>query len=190
MGLLILVASLYRIIPNRPAGFAPQMAMALFGGAIIKDKKWAFAIPLFSLFISDLLYQLLYIFELTDRKGFYAYQLGTYFCFIVITVFGFLLKKISVIRVAFFSIAGSVIFFLLSNTLVWLQGYGFARPKTFEGLLLCYNDALLFYREGGLIRGFEGNLILGDLIFSTIIFGGYFLIKKYFIAPKLAVVKN
>ena len=32
--LLILVSALYRIVPNRPDGFAPQYAMAIFGGAL------------------------------------------------------------------------------------------------------------------------------------------------------------
>ncbi|MFT4023021.1 MAG: hypothetical protein QM664_04450, partial [Flavihumibacter sp.] len=56
--LLIIVAALYRIIPNRPWGFAPQIAMALFGGAVIKDRKWSFALPVFSMFLSDCLYEL------------------------------------------------------------------------------------------------------------------------------------
>ena len=52
-GLLILSASLYRAWPGRPFGFAPQMAMALFAGAMIKDKRWAFVLPLLSMFLSD-----------------------------------------------------------------------------------------------------------------------------------------
>ena len=59
--LLVLVAAIYRVIPNRPWGFAPQFAMTLFCGAMIKDKKIAFLLPLLSIFISDLLYQVLYI---------------------------------------------------------------------------------------------------------------------------------
>ena len=54
--LLVLVASLYRIIPGRQPGFAPQWAMALFAGAIIKDRKWALIIPVLSLLISDSFY--------------------------------------------------------------------------------------------------------------------------------------
>jgi hypothetical protein len=56
---LILVAALYRLMP-RPWGFAPQIAMALFGGAIITDKRLAFALPILSMFVSDLIYHLLY----------------------------------------------------------------------------------------------------------------------------------
>jgi ABC-type microcin C transport system permease subunit YejB len=58
--LLVLVAALYRLMPNRPLGFAPQIAMALFGGAMIKDRKWAISLPLLSMLISDILFQVLY----------------------------------------------------------------------------------------------------------------------------------
>jgi uncharacterized protein DUF6580 len=177
---IVAVSALYRIIPNRPEGFAPQMALALFGGAVIKDKKWAFALPLFSLFFSDLIYQLLYVSGMTDRQGLYAYQLPMYICFAIITVLGFFLKKINVVNTAIFGTIGSVIFFLLSNLFVLIGGFGLGRPKTFDGLMLCYNDALLFYRDYGVIPGFYGNALIGDLFFTALIFGGYYLVKKYF----------
>jgi hypothetical protein len=178
--IMVIVAALYRIIPNRPAGFAPQMALALFGGAMIADKKWAFALPLFSLFISDLLYHVLFISGLTNIKGFYDYQLPMYICFMAITVFGFFLKKANFLNTAIFATAGSVIFFLLSNFFVWIGGFGFARPKTLEGLLLCYNDSLLFYRDAGVFQGFYGNVLIGDLFFTAIVFGGFYLVKRIF----------
>ena len=40
--LTIVASALYRIMPNRPMGFAPQIAIALFSGALcVKNKKWA-----------------------------------------------------------------------------------------------------------------------------------------------------
>ena len=61
IGLMVLITSVYRIMPNRPYGFAPQIALALFGGAFfVNNKKWAFSLPLISMFLSDLLYQVLY----------------------------------------------------------------------------------------------------------------------------------
>ena len=40
---MIAITSVYRILPNRPYGFAPQIALALFGGAFfVQNKKWAF----------------------------------------------------------------------------------------------------------------------------------------------------
>ncbi|MGN6165077.1 MAG: DUF6580 family putative transport protein [Flavisolibacter sp.] len=183
-GLLLLSASLYRAWPGRPYGFAPQMAMALFAGVVIKDKKWAFILPLLSMLISDVLYQLLYINGLTEIKGFYTGQWTNYLVIAGITLFGFLLKKINVLKVAAFSITGSILFFLASNFTVWLGGGGLGRPKTFDGLMLCYYDGLAFLRDYGLVKGFYGNLFIGDLFFCTILFGSYYIIKKALLQPK------
>ncbi len=185
--LLLISAALYRIIPNRPFGFAPQMSMALLGGAVIKDKKWAFILPVLSLFISDLIFYGLHAAGLTDMLGFYDGQWAIYLAFILITAFGFLMKRISVLNVAAFSIAGSVIFFLISNFITWKVGQGFARPQTFEGLMLCYGDGIAFYRQFGLINGFAGNFILGDLIWSFILFGSYSLVTKFMAVSKTQV---
>jgi hypothetical protein len=177
-GLLILAASLYRIWPDRPYGFAPQMAMALFGGAIIKDKRLAFLLPLISMLISDVLYQVLYVNGLTEIKGFYGGQWLNYILIASVTLFGFLLKKITALRVMAFSFGGSVIFFLLSNFSVWAGGGGYARPKTFDGLMLCYYDGLAFLRDYGLVKGFYGNLFIGDLFFCTLLFGSFYLFSR------------
>lgn len=180
--LMIIVAAASRIMSYNVAGFAPQMAMALFGGAVIQNKKWAFALPLVSLLLSDAIFQVLYIYGISDRAGFYSGQWAVYLCFAVLTIFGFLLRKINLRNVAIFSISGSVIFFLMSNFFVWIGGGGFGRPATFEGLMLCYGDALAYYRDNGLINGFVGNPALGDLAWSAILFGGYYLISKYTLA--------
>ena len=176
--ILIVVAAIYRVFPNRPAGFTPQMALALFGGAMIMEKKWAFLLPMVSLFLSDLLYQGLYAAGLTDIPGFYGGQVLVYVSFMLVTVFGFLMKNINWKSVIGFSFSGSVIFFLSSNFFVWLGGGGLNRPKTFEGLLMCYGDALAFYRDYGVIHGFAGNFVLGDLFFTGLLFGTYFVAKK------------
>jgi hypothetical protein len=186
--LMIVVAAVTRVLSYNIAGFAPQVAISLFGGAVIKDKKWAFALPILSLLLSDLALQALYEMNISERAGFYEGQLGVYCCFIVVTLYGFLLRKINAINVLLFSVSGTLIFFLLSNFLVWTGSGGFNRPHTFEGLMLCYWDALLYYRDYGLIKGFLGNQALGDLIWSTVLFGGFHLISKTFIPKTTAAV--
>lgn len=176
--LLVLVAAIYRVFPNRPFGFAPQMALALFGGAMISDKKWAFILPLVALFVSDLFYQGLYAAGLSPIPGFYGGQWMVYSCFMLVTLFGFLMKNVNWKSIIGFSFSGSMLFFLSSNFLVWLGGGGLNRPKTFDGLLMCYGDALAFYRDYGVIHGFAGNFAIGDLFFSFLLFGSYFLLKK------------
>lgn len=184
--LMILTASLYRVWDGRPFGFAPHVAMALFGGAVIKDKRLAIFMPLVSLLISDVLYQVLYTYELSPIKGFYRGQLPNYLLFVGITLLGMQMKRINFTRVLGFTISGSVLFFLLSNFGVWIGGGGYVRPKTFEGLMQCYTDALVFHRDYGLIPGFYGNQIIGDLFFSLVLFGAYYLINKVSVFSKPA----
>jgi hypothetical protein len=168
-GLLILSASLYRVWDGRPMGFAPQMAMAVFAGAVIKDKKWAFVLPLLSMFLSDALYQVLYVNGLTEIPGFYGGQVLNYILFGSLTVFGFLIKKISTRNVLGASLAAPTAYFLLSNFTVWMGGGGFNRPKTFDGLMMTYVDGLPFYQ----------NALLGTVVFSTVLFGSYVLFQRY-----------
>jgi hypothetical protein len=169
--LLIIIASLYRVIPSRPFGFAPQIAMAIFGGAVIKDKKLSFLLPLLSMFVSDALYELLYVNGIGNIKGFYEGQITNYILFGSMTVFGFFIKKINIPQLLVASLAAPTAFFLLSNFFVWLSNSpdaGWQRPKTFAGLLLCYNDGLPFYPWS----------VASTLIFSAILFGGYFLFTR------------
>ena len=172
MVLLVLVAALYRVFPNRPLGFAPQYAMAIFGGAIfVNNKKWAFLLPILSMFLSDLLFQVLYANHLTSMQGFYEGQWQNYLLFAALTSIGFFIRKINVLNISIASIAAPSVFFLFSNLVVWAgwQGTrGFGRPKTLNGLLQCYADALPFYP----------NSIYSTLLFSCILFGSYYLIKN------------
>lgn len=177
--LFIAIASLYRVWADRPAGFAPQMAIAIFGAAIIKDKRLALFLPLLALFISDLIYELLWSFNLSAIPGLYEGQVWNYLIFIGLSVFGFLIRKLNLKNVIGFSISGSVLFFIFSNFAVWIGRGGFQRPLTFEGLLQCYGDALAFYRDYGMITGFVGNQVIGDLFFSLLLVGSYKLIERY-----------
>jgi hypothetical protein len=188
--LLIVVASLYRVWDGRPYGFAPQIAMAIFGGAMIRDKRLAIFLPLVSMLISDILYEVLYQNGLSSISGFYKGQWVNYLLFAGLVAFGFLMKKISVLRVLGFTIGGSLLFFIFSNFTVWLGGGGLGRPQTLDGLFLVYGDALAFYREYGLVNGFVGNFIFGDLFFSAILFGGYYLITRSSTALKPAFTEN
>ena len=168
---LIVIAALYRIIPGRPWGFAPQIAMALFGGAVIKDKKWAFALPIFSMFLSDLLYQGLYKAGITPIYGFYDGQWLNYCLFALMVVIGFAVKKINFVNVLAASVTAPTVFFLLSNFITWsgMAGLrGLDRPFTVEGLLMAYADGLPFYKGA----------LLSTVFFSTLLFGGYYLLTR------------
>ena len=170
--LLVVIASLYRIMPGRPYGFAPQIAMALFGGSIVKEKKFAFILPLFSMFISDVIYEVLYSLELSDMQGFYEGQVQNYLVIGAITVIGFWIKKENVLHIAAGSLVGATIYFLLSNFLVWFGGgldlNNLPYAKTFDGLMSCLAAGLPFFKWS----------VYATLFFSGILFGGYYLFNR------------
>ena len=166
--LLIIAASVYRVWDGRPWGFVPQMAMALFAGAVIKDKKLAFILPLLGMFISDVLYQVLYINGLSEIPGFYGGQAVNYLLFASLTFFGFWMRNLNVGRIAAGTLAAPTVYFLLSNLFVWMGGGGLQRPKTLDGLMMCYADGLPFYK----------GYVLGTVFFVTVLFGAYLLFQK------------
>ena len=167
--LLILVGSICRVV-----NFAPQIAMAIFGGAVIKDKKLAFILPLFSMLLSDLLFEVLFSFGLAEYGGFYEGQVSNYFAIGLTTLVGFWIQRMNATRIVLGAIAGTTLYFLVSNFFVWNGTGGLGRPHTFAGLLQCYGDALPFYRAA----------LLQTLVFSGILFGGYFLVQKHYLQPR------
>ena len=163
---MVLASALYRIMPNRPWGFAPQWAIAIFSGALfVKRKKVAFLLPLLSMFLSDIFYQIMYINGLFIIPGFYSGQWINYLLFTSLTGFGFLInsKKIGSIFMA--ALSAPTAFFIVSNFIVWVGGGGWHHAKTFSGLMSCYIDGIPFYQ----------NSVLATFIFSSILFGAYYL---------------
>jgi uncharacterized membrane protein (UPF0136 family) len=155
-------------MPGRPWGFAPQIAMALFAGSVIADKKYAFALPLLSMFLSDLLYQGLYEMGLTPIEGFYSGQFVNYLMLTSLTVIGFFMRQNNVLSLVSGFLAGPTVYFILSNLLVWIGGGGYQRPKTLEGLMLCYADGLPFYQMS----------LLSTFVFGGVLFGAHQLLKR------------
>ena len=164
--ILIVAAAVYRVTPLRDYGFAPQIAMALFGGAVIKDRKWAFALPLFSMFVSDALYEVLFQNGLSPIKGFYSGQWINYLVFATVVVVGFFMKRITVTNVLLYSIIAPTWFFLLSNFTVWAGAKTI--PQTWVGLMETYALGVPFYRQS----------VVATLIFSTVFFGAWYVLNR------------
>jgi len=170
--ILILACALYRVWDSRPMGFAPQIAMALFAGSVSKDKRFAFLFPVLSLFISDLLYQFLYSQGLSTIKGFYSGQWQNYLLIASITIIGFFINKNKIGQIFVGSLAGAVYFFLISNFMVWIGGgwdiNNQPYPRSFSGLMLCYSEALPFFKWS----------VLSTLLFDGVLFGSFYLLGK------------
>lgn len=170
--ILILACALYRVWDSRPMGFAPQIAMALFAGSVSKDKRFAFLFPVLSLFISDLLYQFLYSQGFSTIKGFYSGQWQNYLLIASITIIGFFINKNKIGQIFVGSLAGAVYFFLISNFMVWMGGgwdiNNQPYPRSFSGLMLCYTEALPFFKWS----------VLSTLLFNGVFFGSFYLLGK------------
>lgn len=167
---LILIAAFSRLLPH-PPNFAPIAALAIFGGSVVGNKKYALILPLGALLLSDILFELF-----TNTKGFYDIsQSFVYGAVILITFLATRIKKVNTKNTLLACIWSSAIFFILSNFGVWVSGEIY--PKTFNGLMECYYAAIPFYKNE-LFGNFLLNLFMGTIFYSAVLFGAYALLKK------------
>jgi hypothetical protein len=156
---LIFLAAVSRLLPH-PANVTPLAAVALFGGATFERRWAALLVPLAALLLSDLLLQVTYLAGWQPRWGFYQGQWVVYACFVLTASLGFLIRhRRNALAITLATVAGSLVFFLVTNFAVWAGGLMY--PKTGPGLWLCYTMALPFLR----------NSLVGDIACSLLMFG-------------------
>lgn len=151
----IIVLSVFsRIIPH-PPNFTSIIAVALFSGLYLDNKALAIAIPIITMFLSDLII------------GFHDLITFVYLSFAIIVVLGFAIRRKKSIRnIIAANITAALLFYLLTNLGVWYLGSLY--PKSLDGLYLSYFAALPFLT----------NSILSSLFYSMVIFGGFELAKR------------
>jgi hypothetical protein len=160
---MVLAATVVRLIPH-PPNFTPIAALALFGGASFASKRTAFIVPLAGLFLSDLV------------LGFYTITPIVYGSFALITCLGFWLRRNQNLRrFTAATVAGAILFFVLTNFGVWLADALY--PKTSTGLVECYIAGIPFF----------WNTLLSDLFYSVLLFGGLAFAEKRWPALAQAV---
>ena len=125
------------------SGFSPVISIALFAGMIVKDKSISFILPLVSLFLGDVVIEVLFRFKLFPYEGFYGYQLLNYSLLLLTTLLGWALKGNKVGRIVIGALVAPTLFFLLSNLTVWITSTFYV--KDFGGLITCYAEGLPFY---------------------------------------------
>jgi hypothetical protein len=144
---LMLLAVLSRLLPHPPNATAIA-ALALFGGAHFVERRWAFAMPIAAMLISDLVI------------GFHEHVWFVYGSFLVITCIGCWLRRHrTALPIAGATVLSSAIFFLITNFGVWMSGTMY--PRTFEGLSACYVAALPFFNY----------TLAGDVLYTFGLFG-------------------
>jgi hypothetical protein len=169
----------------------PIGALALFCGAHFRNRTLAFAIPLLSMFLGDILLALQ-----THNPQLYLFHTVmpfVYGCYVLSVAMGIGLRgywdrldegigrrhvdskagttrKYSgfwtrVVPIASLTIAGSILFFVVTNFGVWW--FFDTYPKNSHGLLACYVAGIPYFR----------GTLCGDLIGSAILFGGDQLLR-------------
>src|SRR5579871_5951820 len=115
---------------------SPVGALGLYGGGRLRGWK-GFALPIAVMAVSDLGLGLFY-----GRPS----SKWVYLCFLVYPLLGRLLaRRNSAVRIGLGAVLGSVVFFLVTNFVVWMRGHavpGVVYEPTFAGLLKCYAYAL------------------------------------------------
>ncbi|HLG35650.1 MAG TPA: DUF6580 family putative transport protein [Bacteroidia bacterium] len=151
--ILILAAGLSRLLKIAP-NITAVGAMALFAGSYFKNRKLAYAVPLITLLLTDLI------------LGFHKVMIPVYACFVFTVFLGTIIsEKKNVLSVALTSITSSAVFFLVTNLPFW---FGNSYPWNFAGAMESYTLALPFFR----------NSIIGDLVFNAVLFGGFEFAKR------------
>jgi hypothetical protein len=171
LSIMIVTSALYRVMPGRPLGFAPQIAIALFSGSLFASKKqYSFLLPLLSMFISDLIYQLLFNNQLSSIQGFYSGQVENYLLIAATTVFGYSLQSAKPAKYIVSFLSAPTAYFLVSNFLVWAQGGGYHHPISFTGLMQTMVDGLPFYPYS----------LVSTIVFGAVLFGSFRLLVPKF----------
>lgn len=177
---IILITALMRVINNELHiyNLVPVAALGIFSGSVLKNKYQAYLIPLFAMLLSDI-----GIAVFTNMKGFYGIsQFVNYAALALVTFMGTYLTKRNAVNITGYSISGSLLFFLLSNFGTFLSGY---YGYSFTGLTECFTMAIPFYKSE-MANTFFINSFMGDLCFSYIAFGIYFLAKQRIPVLKIA----
>lgn len=162
--ILILSAAILKV-STFPHSVNPIIAISLFSGAIIKDRKFAFAMPLIAMFTSDIMLEVFNI-----APGFYGMgQIGNYASLLLITILGFSMKKTNLVSVTAYSIASTLLFFVLSNTNCFFFDFDSTYGQGLTGWVNCLAAGVPFVK----------NSMITDLCFSTVIFTTYAFTLKY-----------
>jgi hypothetical protein len=166
--LLIISAIAYRIVTGLFAqpgsigflNFAPLAAIALCAAAYF-PRKYKFTVPMIALLISDVVLNIHYGFSLLS-----PFVLSHYLGFALVGSLGLLLQNRRSMKTLLpASIAGSLIFYIVTNSVSWLFDPGYV--KNFAGLIQTLTIGLPQYSATPTWMFFRNSLV-SDLIFTCL----------------------
>ncbi|AFM14328.1 DUF6580 family putative transport protein [Turneriella parva] len=143
---LILAVAITRFLPH-PPNFSPVMAVALFGSAVFANRYIGFTVALLAMVVSDFF------------LGMHSTLPFVYASMLLAAFLGNLLRENrSVLRIVAITMAGSVLFFVVTNLGVFIMQDLYA--KNLQGLGECFAMALPFFQ----------NSLAGDMVFTAVLF--------------------
>lgn len=153
---MIALAAVLRIAPH-PWNLTPVGAMALFSGAVLKDRRLAFLFPLLALFVGDIF------------VGFHKLIPVVYASFLVNVALGYWIRdRRTTLRISAITLIGAIQFFVVTNFAVWALLGSF--PRTPAGLIACYVVGFPFF----------WNTLAGDALYAALLFGGFAFAEHMF----------
>jgi hypothetical protein len=158
--LMLIIVSIRVIAPLSPdfkmiANFSGIGAIALFGGAYLKNRLMGFLLPLFVLFLSDIGL----VIAMGKDYGFYEGWYYTYISFILMVIIARLvIGKVNVPTVLGAGLLGVFIHWIVSDYGVWLGSTIY--PQTIGGFWACLVAAIPY----------ELNFLYGTIAYSAIMF--------------------
>jgi hypothetical protein len=155
----IMIISIFgRLIPHVP-NVTPLTGLGLFSGANL-PRPLAIFVIFVSLFVSDICLSFILGYPIIGY-----FSLFTYTGFAAVVLIGSRMQY-SKWSFPFYILGTSCFFWIWTNFGVWVTSGLY--PRTLEGLGACYYLALPFLR----------NALIGDLIWSGIIFGAFYLLVE------------
>jgi len=152
--------------------FTPLGAALLYFGAK-QPRKWIWA-PVAALLVADLaLNRFVYHWPITLE----ILSSTLYYVLAIALGSEVLKEKVTTLRVLGASLGGSLLFFVISNLFVWADGGMYTLDV--HGLITCFVAAVPFFR----------GTVLGDLVFSAVIFGTPVLLEAWQRKRALAAVR-
>lgn len=176
----MVVVALMRIFlsaeaPMNPiATFTPLGAMALFGGTYFNNRIKSVLFPVLTLWMSDIILNRFVYYN--EWRFFYEGFYWTYISYALMAVASkFIIRKVTVSNIIIASLAATLIHwigtspgcFMIENSMY---------PKTWGGYFTSLVAAIPY----------EKNFLIGTLVYSGILFGGFELLQRRYSALRLA----
>ena len=168
-----------RLIPHIP-NFTPTESIAVFGAAFLGYRYLSFLLPLSLIYISDFIVNnTVARTYFPDTQGlvlYSSYMIYTTIAIVTIVLLSkSLLKTVNVKNVVLTVLTSTVVFFLLTNFAAWADPKS-VYPANISGLAMAYIAGLPFVKVS----------LLGNLIFSGVLFGGKALIESMLRTKQIA----